>query len=152
MAKMYGRMTELKNEITKMELERPYIIPIEKERVTEDEKENKEVIEIPEDWKKRKAQIETLEMKLKERDEEKRMELNEMNWDDIWSFDGDASIRVDNISYIIKELFFCQSSIKIDVKNASTDFEEISKKQKSIQQEIYEKYLEKIKLKGQIDE
>ncbi|ETO04223.1 hypothetical protein RFI_33175, partial [Reticulomyxa filosa] len=40
----------------------------------------------------------------------------------------------------------------IDVKNASKDFEEISKKQKSIQQEMYEKYLEKIKLKKQIDE
>ncbi|ETO02803.1 hypothetical protein RFI_34610, partial [Reticulomyxa filosa] len=42
MIKMYRRMMELKNEITKMKLERPYIIPIEKQRMNEDEKENKE--------------------------------------------------------------------------------------------------------------
>ncbi|ETO35889.1 hypothetical protein RFI_01173, partial [Reticulomyxa filosa] len=39
----------------------------------------------------------------------------------------------------------------IDVKNISKDFEEISKKQKPIQQEIYEKYLEKVKLKNEMD-
>ncbi|ETO01357.1 hypothetical protein RFI_36083, partial [Reticulomyxa filosa] len=42
MTKIYVRMIELKNEIMKMKLERPYIIPIEKQRRIEDEKENKE--------------------------------------------------------------------------------------------------------------
>ncbi|ETN98633.1 hypothetical protein RFI_38859, partial [Reticulomyxa filosa] len=82
MPEMHRRMIELKNEITKMKLERSHIFPIEKERMNEDEKETKEVIEIPEDWKKRKTQIETFEKKLKEWDEKKRMELNGMNWDD----------------------------------------------------------------------
>ncbi|ETO00833.1 hypothetical protein RFI_36607, partial [Reticulomyxa filosa] len=112
-------MIELKNEMMKMKLERPYIIPIEKQRMNEDEKENKEVIGLPEDWKKRRIQIETLEKKWKEWNEEKRMELNGMNWDDIWSFDGELPkikqnvlIQMDDISPIIKELLFCQSSIK----------------------------------------
>ncbi|ETO02355.1 hypothetical protein RFI_35081, partial [Reticulomyxa filosa] len=39
-----------------------------------------------------------------------------------------------------------------NVNIASKDFEEMIEKQKSIQQEIYEKYLEKIKLKSQVDE
>ncbi|ETO00989.1 hypothetical protein RFI_36451, partial [Reticulomyxa filosa] len=39
----------------------------------------------------------------------------------------------------------------IDVKNTSKDFEERSEKQKSIQQEICEKYLEKIMLKNEMD-
>ncbi|ETO09983.1 hypothetical protein RFI_27394, partial [Reticulomyxa filosa] len=39
-----------------------------------------------------------------------------------------------------------------DVNIASKGFEEVIEKQKSIQQEIYEKYLEKIKLKNQVDE
>ncbi|ETO02486.1 hypothetical protein RFI_34945, partial [Reticulomyxa filosa] len=42
MTKMYGKMIKLRNKITKMKLERPYIIPIEKERTNEDKKENKE--------------------------------------------------------------------------------------------------------------
>ncbi|ETO00547.1 hypothetical protein RFI_36893, partial [Reticulomyxa filosa] len=58
---------------------------------------------------------------------------------------------MDDIPLIIKELLSYQSSIKIDVKHASKDFEEISKKQKSIQQEINEKYLEKVKLKNEMD-
>ncbi|ETO34889.1 hypothetical protein RFI_02197, partial [Reticulomyxa filosa] len=118
-AKIYEKIIELRNEITKMKLERPYIIPIEKRRMSEDEKENKEVIKIPEDWKKRKTQIETLEKKLKEWNEEKRMELNKMNWDDIWSFDGELQqtkknvlIRMDGIPLVIKELLSYQSSIK----------------------------------------
>ncbi|ETN99719.1 hypothetical protein RFI_37748, partial [Reticulomyxa filosa] len=86
---IYEKIIELKNEIMKMKLERPYIIPIEKQRMNEDEKENKEVIELPEDWKTRKTQIETFEKKLKEWNEEKRMESNGMNWDDIWGFDGE---------------------------------------------------------------
>ncbi|ETO00306.1 chromosome segregation protein, partial [Reticulomyxa filosa] len=86
------------------------------------------------------------------------MELNGMNWDDIWSFDGELQqlkqsvlIRMNDIPLIIKELLFYQSSIKIDVKNASKDFEEISEKQKSMRQEINEKYLEKFKLKYEKD-
>ncbi|ETN99085.1 hypothetical protein RFI_38402 [Reticulomyxa filosa] len=63
-----------KSELLKMP-EILYIIPIEKQRMNEDEKENAE--------KKRKTQIETFEKKLKEWDEEKRTELNGMNWDDI---------------------------------------------------------------------
>ncbi|ETO00827.1 hypothetical protein RFI_36614 [Reticulomyxa filosa] len=51
----------------------------------------------------------------------------------------------------IKTLLSYQSSIKADVNSVSKDFEEIVEKQKSIQQEIYEKYLEKIKLKNQMD-
>ncbi|ETO00372.1 hypothetical protein RFI_37075 [Reticulomyxa filosa] len=47
--------------------------------MNEDEKENKEVTEIPDEWKKMKTQIETLEKKLKEWNEEKTMELNGMN-------------------------------------------------------------------------
>ncbi|ETN97990.1 protein of unknown function DUF164, partial [Reticulomyxa filosa] len=39
----------------------------------------------------------------------------------------------------------------IDVKNTAKDFEEITEKQKSIQQEIDEKYLEKVKLKKEMD-
>ncbi|ETO03386.1 hypothetical protein RFI_34024, partial [Reticulomyxa filosa] len=42
MPEIHRRMIELKNEIMKMKLERPYIIPIEKQRMNEDEKENKE--------------------------------------------------------------------------------------------------------------
>ncbi|ETN99643.1 hypothetical protein RFI_37827, partial [Reticulomyxa filosa] len=42
MPEMHRRMIELKNEIMKMKLERSYIIPIEKQRKIEDEKENKE--------------------------------------------------------------------------------------------------------------
>ncbi|ETO10690.1 hypothetical protein RFI_26687, partial [Reticulomyxa filosa] len=42
MPEIYRKTIELKNEITKMKLERPYIIPIEKQRMNEDEKENKE--------------------------------------------------------------------------------------------------------------
>ncbi|ETN99982.1 hypothetical protein RFI_37476 [Reticulomyxa filosa] len=82
-----------------------------------------------------------------------------MNWDDIWSFDGKFQqtktndlIRMNDIPSIIKTLLSYQSSIKDDVNIVSKDFEGISKKQKSIQQEIYEKYLEKIKLKNQLDE
>ncbi|ETN97426.1 hypothetical protein RFI_40103, partial [Reticulomyxa filosa] len=39
-----------------------------------------------------------------------------------------------------------------DVNIASKDIKGISEKQKSIQQEIYQKYLEKIKLKNEMDE
>ncbi|ETN99003.1 hypothetical protein RFI_38484 [Reticulomyxa filosa] len=39
---MYRRIIELKNEITKIKLERPHKISIKKERLNEDEKENKE--------------------------------------------------------------------------------------------------------------
>ncbi|ETN97135.1 hypothetical protein RFI_40396, partial [Reticulomyxa filosa] len=127
--------------------------------MNEDKKENREVIEISEDWKKRKTQIEILEKKWKEWNEEKRMELNGMNWDDIWSFDGELQqikkrvlIQIDDIPSIIKTLFSDQLSIKIDLKNASKGFEEISEKQKSIQQKIDEKSLEKIELKKQVDE
>ncbi|ETO00912.1 hypothetical protein RFI_36528, partial [Reticulomyxa filosa] len=87
------------------------------------------------------------------------MELNRMNWDDIWSFDGELQqlkkrvlIQMDDIPPIIKTLLFNQSSIKIDMKNVSKEFEEITEKQKSIQQKIHEKSLEKIELKKQVDE
>ncbi|ETO02572.1 Putative surface protein [Reticulomyxa filosa] len=60
--------------------------------------------------------------------------------------------QMDDIPLVIKELLSYQSSIKIDAKNTLKDFEEISEKQKSIQQEIYEKYLEKVKLKNEMDE
>ncbi|ETO00779.1 hypothetical protein RFI_36661, partial [Reticulomyxa filosa] len=109
-----------------------------------------------EDWKKRKTQIETFEKKLKKWDEKKKMKLNGMNWDDIWSFDGELQqikkivlIRMNDIPPIIKTLLSDQSSIKIDMKNASKDFEKITEKQKSIQQKIHEKSLEKIELKKQ---
>ncbi|ETO01457.1 hypothetical protein RFI_35983, partial [Reticulomyxa filosa] len=62
-----------------MKLKTSHIIPFEKERMIEDKKENKYEIEIPEEWKKMKAQIQTLEKKLRELDEEKRTELNKMN-------------------------------------------------------------------------
>ncbi|ETO06080.1 hypothetical protein RFI_31315, partial [Reticulomyxa filosa] len=82
-----------------------------------------------------------------------------MNWDDIWSFDGEFQqnkkkdlLRIDDITSIIKTLLPYQSSIKADISNVLKDFEETVEKQKSIQQEIYEKYLEKIKLKNQMDE
>ncbi|ETO03343.1 hypothetical protein RFI_34067, partial [Reticulomyxa filosa] len=95
----------------------------------------------------------------KELDEEKRIELNKMNWDDIWSIDGKFQqtktndlTRMNNIPSIIKTLLTYQLSIKDDVNISSKDFEAISEKQKSIQQEIYEKYLEKIKLKNEMDE
>ncbi|ETN98910.1 hypothetical protein RFI_38577, partial [Reticulomyxa filosa] len=42
MPEMYRRMIELKNEISKMKLERLHIIPIEKQRMNEDKKKNKE--------------------------------------------------------------------------------------------------------------
>ncbi|ETN99353.1 hypothetical protein RFI_38128, partial [Reticulomyxa filosa] len=114
-----------------------------------------------------KTQIQTFENKLKELDEEKRIELNKMNWDDIWSIDGQFQqtetndlIRMNDIPSIIKTLLTYQSSIKVlfyiyfydDVNIASKDVEGISEKQKSIQQEIYERYLEKIKLKNEMDE
>ncbi|ETN97138.1 hypothetical protein RFI_40393, partial [Reticulomyxa filosa] len=109
--------------------------------------------------KKIKTQIQTFENKLREWDEEKRIELNKMNWDDIWSIDGKFQqtktndlIRMDDIPSIIKTLLTYQSFIKDDINIAPKDFEEISEKQKSIQQKIYEKYLEKIKLKNEMDE
>ncbi|ETN98114.1 hypothetical protein RFI_39403, partial [Reticulomyxa filosa] len=116
MAKMY----ELKKkEMNRMKLERPYIIPFEKERMIEDEKESKCEIEIPEEWKKMKTQIQTLENKLKELYEEKRIELNTMNWDDIWSIDGEFqqtktndSIRMNDISFAIRTLLLYRLSIK----------------------------------------
>ncbi|ETO03021.1 hypothetical protein RFI_34389, partial [Reticulomyxa filosa] len=61
-------------------------------------------------------------------------------------------IRINDIPSIIKTLIIYQSSIKNDVNIASKDVEGISEKQKSIQQEIYEKYLKKIKLKNEMDE
>ncbi|ETO00138.1 hypothetical protein RFI_37321, partial [Reticulomyxa filosa] len=116
-------------------------------------------IEIPEEWKNMKTQIQTFENKLKELDEQKRIELNQINWDDIWSFDGEFQqtetndlIRMNDIPSIIKTLLSYQSSLKDDVNIAPKDFERISEKQKSIQQEIYQKYLEKIKLKNEMDE
>ncbi|ETO17100.1 hypothetical protein RFI_20233 [Reticulomyxa filosa] len=108
MSKMYRRMIELKNKITKMKLEIPCIIPIEKQRMNEDKRI------------KKKTQIETFEKKLKEWNEEKRMESNGMNWDDIWGFDGELQqtkkrvlIQMDDIPPIIKTLFCYQSSIKV---------------------------------------
>ncbi|ETN99098.1 hypothetical protein RFI_38389, partial [Reticulomyxa filosa] len=111
-----------------------------------------------------KIQIQILENKLKEWDEEKRMELNKMNWDDIWSIDGKFQqtktndlIRMNDIPSIIKTLLLVNHLSKFDfvfnnVNIASKEFEEISEQKKSIQQEIYEKYLEKIKLKNEMDE
>ncbi|ETO03460.1 hypothetical protein RFI_33947, partial [Reticulomyxa filosa] len=106
-----------------------------------------------------KTQIQIFENKLEEWDEEKRIELNKMNWDDIWSFDGEFQqmktndlIQMNDIPSIIKTLLSYRSSLKDDVNIAPKDFERISEKQKSIQQEIYAKYLEKVKLKNQVDE
>ncbi|ETO01378.1 chromosome segregation protein SMC, partial [Reticulomyxa filosa] len=111
------KMYELKKE---MKLEISYIIPFEKERTIEDEKENKGEIEISEEWKKMKTQIQTFEKELKELDEEKRIELNEMNWDDIWSIDGEFQqtkkndlIRMNDISSTIRTLLLYQLSIKV---------------------------------------
>ncbi|ETO32228.1 hypothetical protein RFI_04889, partial [Reticulomyxa filosa] len=137
----------------------PLLIFIATSSYSENEKENKQMVEIPDEWKNIKTQIETLEKKLKEWDEEKRVELNGLNWDDIWSFDGEFQkikkkflIRMDDIPLIIKTLLSYQPSIRIDVKKASKDFEEITERQKSIQQKIHKKCLEKIELKKQVDE
>ncbi|ETO00177.1 hypothetical protein RFI_37274 [Reticulomyxa filosa] len=59
------KVYELKNEIKRLKLERPYTIPIEKDRVCEDEKENKSVIKVSEEWQKMKTQMEAFEKKLK---------------------------------------------------------------------------------------
>ncbi|ETO11729.1 hypothetical protein RFI_25647, partial [Reticulomyxa filosa] len=98
------------------------------------------------------------EKKLKEWDEEKRTELTQMNWSDIWSYDGEFQqtkendlIRMRNISFTIKKLLFHQSSINVDFNNVSQEFEKISERQKSMQQEIEEKCFEKEKLKGEVD-
>ncbi|ETO34908.1 viral A-type inclusion protein [Reticulomyxa filosa] len=149
---------ELKKEMNRMKLERPYIIPFEKERMIEDEKENKVEIEIPKKWKEMETQIQTFENKLKELDEEKRTEPNKMNWDDIWSIDGEFQqtktndlIQMNEIPSTIRTLVLYQLSLKDDVNITSKDFEEIIKKQKSIRHEINEKSLEKVKLKKQAD-
>ncbi|ETN97324.1 hypothetical protein RFI_40207 [Reticulomyxa filosa] len=67
-----------------------------------------------------KTQIQTFENKLKELDEQKRIELNQINWDDIWSIDGQFQqtktndlIRMNNIPSTIKTLLTYQSSIKV---------------------------------------
>ncbi|ETN99957.1 hypothetical protein RFI_37510, partial [Reticulomyxa filosa] len=134
---LMAKKHDLKKEMNRMKLERPYIIPFEKDRMIEDQKENQYEIEIPEEWKKMKTQIQTFENKLKEWDEEKRIDLNKMNWDDIWSFDGEFQqtktndlIRMNDIPSKIKTLVNYQSSVKNDVNIAAKDLEGISEKQK----------------------
>ncbi|ETO10902.1 hypothetical protein RFI_26475 [Reticulomyxa filosa] len=107
-------------------MEKLYNISIEKNRMIENEKGNNDERESSKEWKERERQIKSYEKKLKEWNEEKRMELNVMNWDDIWSFD--------------------------DTNNKQKTLKEISEKEKSIQQAIHEKSLEKIKLKNEMDE
>ncbi|ETN99652.1 hypothetical protein RFI_37818, partial [Reticulomyxa filosa] len=92
---------------------------IEKERMIENEKNNKYEIELPKKWKEMETQIQIFENKLKELDEEKRMELNKMNWDDIWSIDGEFQktkkndlIRMNEIPSTIRTLVLYQLSIK----------------------------------------
>ncbi|ETO34534.1 hypothetical protein RFI_02558 [Reticulomyxa filosa] len=137
-AELLKMIQELKKEIKILKLERSYTIPIEKERMIEDEKKNNDTVAIPEECKKMKTQVEILGKKLKEWDEEKRIELNRMNWDDIWSLILYLSL------FVLLYILF--------IKKNEIYFEEIFEKQKSIQQEIYEKYLEKIKLKNQMEE
>ncbi|ETO21781.1 hypothetical protein RFI_15422 [Reticulomyxa filosa] len=110
----------LKKVTTRIKFERPYVIPIEKERHCDEMERIKKNSKIPQEWKSRNIGMEVLNKQLKEWDEEKRMELNEMNWDDIWSFDGTFEqarsndyIRSNSISSIIKTLLGHRTAIKI---------------------------------------
>ncbi|ETO26658.1 hypothetical protein RFI_10475 [Reticulomyxa filosa] len=143
----------------KMELERLYAIPTEKDRVSDETRENKMTIEIPKNLKEMKVEIEKLEQKLKEWEEEKRIELNERNWDDIWSYDGafkqienEHLIQIHHISSIVKTLIGYRASISTDMSNSSKDLKEKIATQQSIKKELDERYLEKTRLKKEADE
>ncbi|ETO35890.1 hypothetical protein RFI_01171 [Reticulomyxa filosa] len=119
----------------------------------------KKDFKISQEWESRKIGMEALDKQLKEWDEEKRTELNEMNWDDIWSFDGafeqarnNDFTRANSIPSIIKTLLGHRTSIKIDVNTTTKEFDEIIEKQNLIKQKIDEKYLQKIQLKKGADE
>ncbi|ETO11618.1 hypothetical protein RFI_25757 [Reticulomyxa filosa] len=101
-------------------------------------------------------------MKLKRFHEEKIINLEEMDWYDIWSFDGEYQKTKKKLLNQINEsesaitellsynqvilLFYIYSA----VINQQT-LEEISKKEQSIQKPIHEKSLEKIKLKKELN-
>ncbi|ETO01644.1 hypothetical protein RFI_35796, partial [Reticulomyxa filosa] len=75
---------------------------------------------MPQEWESRKVGIEALNKQLKAWEEEKRAELNEMNWDEIWSFDGTFEQvrsndinRLTSLSSIIKALLGYRTSIKV---------------------------------------
>ncbi|ETO03187.1 hypothetical protein RFI_34223, partial [Reticulomyxa filosa] len=55
-AELLKMIQELKKEIKILKLERSYTIPIEKERMIEDEKKNNDTVAIPEECKKMKTQ------------------------------------------------------------------------------------------------
>ncbi|ETO03083.1 hypothetical protein RFI_34327, partial [Reticulomyxa filosa] len=168
MPKTYGRMIELKKEIARLmeiairakrktellkkvtariKLERPYMIPVEKERNSGEVETREKSFDIPQEWKSRKVAIEALNKQLKAWEEEKRTELNEMNWNEIWSSDGTFEQvrsndinRLTSISSIIKTLLGYRTSIKTDINTTTKEFDELIEKQNSIKQKIDEKY------------
>ncbi|ETO26659.1 hypothetical protein RFI_10476 [Reticulomyxa filosa] len=150
---------KLQQEMTMMKLERPYMIPIEKDMSNEDVNGQKMPIQISKEWMKIRYDMNTCEGKLKEWKEEKRIKLDDMSWNDVWSCDGAFEriknkdlIQMNDMLSIVKLLLRFRASVNLDVEKTSNKLEEVNQKQQLIEQKIEKKILEKTKLKEEADE
>ncbi|ETO18778.1 hypothetical protein RFI_18469, partial [Reticulomyxa filosa] len=107
-------IVRLRKEVEKMQLERPYVIPME---CANERKEQKEVISNSSE-EKMQTEMKIFEKQLDEWKQEKRITSDEMGWNDIWSYDGAFQqiknkdlTRMDNISSFLKTLLIFRNSI-----------------------------------------